>query len=435
MDDHQENNKNLQPIKRYLHMASATEESIDAFIDALLDEADEDWVNPDTVVRKTLRDDGFDLSQVAHYWSQKASTGDREGLLAVVKFQSGALHAVINCPVFPLVQGARVLQPKALPAMSTLTEGMPAGRISASDGYVHYGTSYPLESMEEDQIPHTFRRLRNRLQRVKNALMVAYMRYFGADQAEIDKLIMVPVLPDIPLKDEDAERINYFLLQADQRARDLFVYLMEKWSKMGYIVGTTPQSIVLDAPYGKKDGRVRVAILLSGLSQNVADYFDGEGYEAIPPSIILRWASLREQDAIPAEAYAAYEQTVTDAFKLRLTSSSAHIKEVLDMNQAAAEELVMAMGALVSSIDHTAVKPKKRASRSTPNRVQASLDLCDPNTRATFERMVTGWKAAGGTVQCTKIGRIYLKMHTQPHKTGDLSRLARRFNLLTLICP
>ena len=101
MDDHQDNNKQPQPIKRYLHMASATEESIDAFIDALLDEADEDWVNPDTVVRKTLRDDGFDPSQVAHYWSQKASTGDREGLLAVVKFQSGALHAVINCPVFP----------------------------------------------------------------------------------------------------------------------------------------------------------------------------------------------------------------------------------------------------------------------------------------------------------------------------------------------
>jgi hypothetical protein len=337
--------------------------------------------------------------------------------------------------VFPLVLGERVLQPDALKATLALTEGMPAGHISARDGYVHYSTSYPLESMEEDQIPHIFRRLRNRLQEVKNALLVAYQRYFGADQAEIDRLILLPILPDIALSNVDEERINYFLLQADQRARDLFVYLMEQWSKMGYIVGTTPQSIVLDAPYGEKDGRVRLAILLSGLSQNVADYFDGEGYEAIPPSIILRWASLREQDGIPAEAYAAYEQTVTDAFKLRLTSSSAHIKEVLDMNQAAAEELVMAMGALVSSIDHTAVKPKKRASRSTPNRVQASLDLCDPNTRATFERMVTGWKAAGGTVQCTKIGRIYLKMHTQPHKTGDLSRLARRFNLLTLICP
>ena len=213
------------------------------------------------------------------------------------------------------------------------------------------------------------------------------------------------------------------------------MYLMEQWAGKGYIVGTTPQSIVLDAPYGEKDDRVRLAILFSGMSQNIVDYFEGEGYEVVPPAIILRWESLRQQDGISAEAFAAYQHKVTDTLKLRLTSSSAHVQEVLDMDKAAVEELVVAMGALVNSIDHTAVQPKKRAPRSTPNRVQDSLDLCDPHTRATFERMVTGWKAAGGTVQCTKIGRIYLKMHTRPHKTGDLSRLARRFNLLTLVCP
>jgi hypothetical protein len=435
MDDQLENNTKPQPIKRYLHMASATEESIDAFIDALLDEADEGWVDPDSVVRKTLCDDGVDPSQVAHYWSQMASTGDREGLLAVVEFQSGELYAVINCPVFPLVQGGRVLQPETLPTISALTEEMPAGRIFAWDGYVAYSTSYPLREMEEDQISHTFRQLRNQLQKVKNELMVAYGRYFGADQAKIDKMILLPVLPDISLTDEDAEGINYFLLKADQRARDLFVFLMEQWAGMGYIVSTTPQSIVLDAPYGEGDGRVRLAILQLGLSQNVVDYFEGEGYEVVPPAIILRWESLRQQDGIPPEAFAAYQQKVTDTLKLRLTSSSAHVQEVLDMDKAEAEELVMAMGALVRSIDHTVVKSKKRASRSTTSRVKVSLGLCDQTTRARFERLIGAWTAAEGTVQCTKIGRIYLKMHTRPHKTGDLSRLARRFNLLTLVCP
>jgi hypothetical protein len=424
--------------KRFLRLSGATEEDVDAFIDSLLDEAaqmDKDRVDPDAVVRKTLRDYGVDPSQVAHYWSQKASTGDREGVLVVVEIQSGTLHAVINCPVLPLVQKERALQPEALPALSALTDGMPAGCVSARNGYVTYTTSYPLGTMEEDQIPHIFRRLHNRLQRVKNALMIAYERYFGADQAEIDKMILLPVLPDISLSDEDAKRIHYFLLQADQRARDLFVYLMEKWAGMGYIVGTTPQSIVLDAPYGENDSRVRLSILQSGLSQNVADYFEGEGYEPIPPSIILRWASLREQDGIPADAFATYEQKVTDALKLRLTSSSAHVQEVLEMDQVAAEKLLEAMGAMVISIDHTAVKPKKRAPRSTPSRVQASLELCDPSTRARFERLIGACEVSDGTVQCTKIGRIYLKMHTRPHKTGDLARLVRRFNILTLVCP
>jgi hypothetical protein len=111
MDDHQENNKNLQPIKRYLHMASATEESIDAFIDALLDEADEDVVDPDTVIRKILRYHGVDPSQSVHYWTQKASTGDREGVLAVVECQSSEWHAVIHCPCSPLSWGSGCSNP------------------------------------------------------------------------------------------------------------------------------------------------------------------------------------------------------------------------------------------------------------------------------------------------------------------------------------
>lgn len=424
--------------KRYLRLAGATEEDVDAFIDSLLDEAailEKDRVDPEAVVRKTLQDYGVDPSQMAHYWSQKASTGDREGVLAVVELQPGEWHAVINCPVFPVTQGERTLQPEALPELMALADGVPSESISVRDGYVHYSESHPLDALNADEIPHAFSRLRNHLQGLKNVLMVALQRYFRADEDSIAKLILLPVLPDVQLTDEDAERINTFLLHADQRARDLFVHLMEQWAGMGYIVSTTPQSIVLDAPYGGGDGRVRLAILQSGLSQNVADFFENEGYEVIPPSIILRWTSLREQDGIPAEAFDAYQQKVTDTLKLRLTSSSAHVQEVLDMDRVAAEKLLEAMGILVNSIDHTAVKPNKRASRSTPNRVVASLELCDSKTRATFERMVTGWKAAGGTVQCTKIGRIYLKMHTRPHKTGDLSRLARRFNLLTLVCP
>jgi hypothetical protein len=372
---------------------------------------------------------------MVHYWSQKASTGDREGVLAVVGLQSGEWHAVINCPVFPLKQGERVLQPEGLPELVALADGVPTGSISVRNGYVHYSESHPLDALDEDEIPHAFRRLRNQLQGVKNALMVAYQRYFGADDADVARLILVPVLPDVQLTDEDAARINTFLLHADQRARDLFVSLMEQWDALGYLVGTTPQSIVLDAPYGENGDRVRLAILQPGLSQNVADYFEGEGYEAIPPAIILRWDSLRKQEGIPADAFAAYQQTVMESLKLRLTSSSAHVQEVLDMDQAVVGKLVDAMDALVRSIDHTAVKPKKRASRSTPNRVQDSLDLCDPTTRARFERLIGAWKVVEGTVQCTKIGRIYLKMHTRPHKTGDLSRLARRFNLLTLVCP
>lgn len=438
MDDQKEPENQSQPAKRYLHLAGATEDDIDAFIDALLEEAeqkDRARIDPDDVVKQTLQDFGVDPSQRSRYWSQKASTGDREGVLAVVELGTGECCTVTCCPIFPLAQGERILPPEALPALLALVEKMPAGRIFALNGYVTYSNCSPLGKIEADQIPHIFRQLRNQLQRVKNELMIARERYFGSDQSEIDKMIFLPILPDILLSDEDAERIHFFLLRSDQQARDLFVYLMEQWSGMGNIVGTTPQSIVLDARYGQQGARVRLAILHSGLSQNVVDYFEGEGYETSPPTIILRWDSLRMQDGIPMKAFTAYKDVVSQALSLRLTSSSAHVQDVLSLDLGAMDKLLAAMHTLVKKIDHSAVKPKKRAPQSTPSRVQDSLDLCDPVTRARFERLIDAWKVKAGKVQCTKIGRIYLKMNNRPHKTGNISRLARCFNLLTLVCP
>ncbi|MFU8827699.1 MAG: hypothetical protein ACNA70_09470, partial [Brevefilum sp.] len=349
--------------------------------------------------------------------------------------KSGEWWSVINCPIIPLVRGGRTINPEALPALLEYAEGLLFEYVSAQGGFLHYVNCFPLEALEEADLPYVFRRLRNHLQGVKNALMIAYERYFGANDEAITRMILLPALPDIRLTDQDAERIHFFLLRADQHARELFVHLMEQWVDRGYIVSTTPTSIVLDARYGEHGDQVRLAILHSGQSQNVADFFEDENYEAIPPAIILRWDSLRKQEGIPTDAFTAYQQAVEKCLTLRLTASSAHVQGVLTLDLAAMDHLVEAMGALVRRIDHGAVTPKVRAPRSTPSRVKSTLDLCDPFVRNLFDRMVTSWRAAGGIVQCTKIGRIYLKLQTRDHKSGNLARRARRFNMLTLVCP
>jgi hypothetical protein len=177
-----------------------------------------------------------------------------------------------------------------------------------------------------------------------------------------------------------------------------------------------------------------LAILKLGISQNFAARTNQE-VEVEPPSIILRWDSLRKQSGIPSLAFAAYVQTVQDTLKLRLTPSSAHVQEVLSLEITSVQKLISAMAALAESIQHEAVQPRKKTGPVTPANIQATLDRCDPHTQNIFKRLIQAWQAAGGVVQATKLGRIYFKLKTRAHQAGTLARAEHRFTLLTLVSP
>ena len=70
-------------------------------------------------------------------------------------------------------------------------------------------------------------------------------------------------LPDIRVRPKELLAVAKVLAACDEKARSRrTVFLMEQWDRSGHVVGTTPQSITLDALGGR--ARCRIAVLLPG---------------------------------------------------------------------------------------------------------------------------------------------------------------------------
>ena len=49
--------------------------------------------------------------------------------------------------------------------------------------------------------------------------------------------------------------------------------------------------------------------------------------------------------------------------------------------------------------------------------------------------LIESWNQAGGTVQCSRPGRIYLKFQSREHEFGEYGRRSHNFNLAVLAAP
>ena len=67
--------------------------------------------------------------------------------------------------------------------------------------------------------------------------------------------------------------------------------------------------------------------------------------------------------------------------------------------------------------------------------MQETLLACEPRVQQVYTTLIEGWNQAGGTVQCSRPGRIYLKILSREHKFGEYGRQSHKFNLAVLAAP
>jgi hypothetical protein len=102
---------------------------------------------------------------------------------------------------------------------------------------------------------------------------------------------------------------------------------------------------------------------------------------------------------------------------------------------AQAKRLLKAMKNLAGCIRPELTEQPPPVKPVTPDNIRGTLKLCPPEAQAIFKKLITDWMGAGGTVQAKQTGRIYLRLKTKAHRSGNLARLQRNFNLLVLAAP
>lgn len=120
----------------------------------------------------------------------------------------------------------------------------------------------------------------------------------------------------------EIKTIYAVLSRCNEMTQEIYISLMESWFKAGYIVNTTPSSIVLDIPYGNRTARL--AILLPGVSEGLAALQPAE--RAYPSTIILFWEKLRKYKGYPGEFIDKYQKTVGMITSFHKTEFTIHIE-------------------------------------------------------------------------------------------------------------
>jgi hypothetical protein len=67
--------------------------------------------------------------------------------------------------------------------------------------------------------------------------------------------------------------------------------------------------------------------------------------------------------------------------------------------------------------------------------MQETLLACEPRVQQVYTTLFEGWNQAGGNVQCSRPGRIYLKILSREHEFGEYGRQSHKFNLAVLAAP
>lgn len=233
------------------------------------------------------------------------------------------------------------------------------------------------------------------------------------------------VLPDISMRPKDMVAVTAMLSLCNQQAQEIFRFLMEKWTRAGFVVGRTARAIVLDAPAAAPHAN-RIAMLMPGDSST-----PGSG----PAGICLFWENLRSQKQFPSAAVDTYQAKVRKIAQVRETASSAHIRVDESLDHACVVALLEAMKVLARAIRPELAEAPATSKPVTPTNLRETLAMCAPDIQKVFAVLVEGWEAAGGTVQAKQAGRIYLRMKTKRHSSGNYARLPRNFNILVLAAP
>jgi len=353
------------------------------------------------------------------------SVGSARGQVGVVERMKGLHYLVAVAPVLLLPEGEQVPSGFYELLLELNHDRTLSSHFSIHDGVVYVSLTRPIRGLDEAEVDDA----------VRTVMMVAD----GWDEelkraldAFLNAVPRVVELPNIKMMPKEAQMVTAVLAHSDSHARDIFRYLMERWQRYDYVVDPAEAGIGLKIPLGDK-------------SYSLASM--GPSHGDSPALLILGWESLRKRRAFPAKAIDKYQKAVTKIIELtKVTESTAHIEVTESFDLESAKALLRAMRALAKE-----AQPERDDEPVTwpPNLPQMDIDVgdvtlanmrdtllaCEREVQNKFAVLIEGWAQAGGTVQCSKPGRIYLKFKTREHELPELGRLSHNFNLAVLAAP
>lgn len=383
------------------------------------------------MIDEVLEIAGHDPALVTNTWARELTLEGIDGVLAIVRFSDGEYAAVFNLPMIIMPVYGKTLSVGDVMELLTAIPDIPSAQFPLKDNVVRILHCLPLRPVDEGSLNDVSDSLLKAVESVRRDLLAAIRHFHNIPSPEEDSYPK-PALPNIKMTPKEM-RVIYNLLQScNSQVQGLFTLLMERWARAGFIVGTTAYSAVLDIPYGNRTARL--AMLTPGLSKGLAVLIPaGRPY---PPRIILFWESLRRfYKGFPAECVDKYQKTVRKIAPMRTTGSSTHIDMNDKFDTAAARALLKAMRTLAGAVRPEMVGKPGTSGPVTPENIRRTLSSCPVHVQEVYRELMSGWKTAGGTVQCAKPGRICLKMKTKAHKSGWFAKIPRNFNLAVMAGP
>ncbi len=372
----------------------------------------------------------YDLTTLTAIWTHAVTLQGAKGVLAIAQFGAEQSIAVINIPIVVMPVYGKIINLGEVMQLLTVISEIPSAQYAFKDNILFFTLCLPLHSFYRENLQAVFDSLLSGVETVRANLLAAIRHFYEIKPPE-ELTYPEPVLPNIKMTPKEMQVVYGVLTKCNQQIQAIYTFLMEKWAKAGYLVTTTAHSIVLDSPYGNRT--TRLAMLMPGLSAGLAAL--QPAVTAHPPTIILFWESLRKRQGFSPENIDVYQSVVKKISALHITESSAHIEMGNSFDMKSAQALLKAMKTLAQSVRSDEVEAPATSGLVTPDNIQLTLAACPENVQAIYKILVDGWKTAGGTVQCASAGRIYLKMKTKAHRSGNFAQFPRNFNLAVLAAP
>jgi hypothetical protein len=382
------------------------------------------------MILQVLEINQYDPTAIAFLSIREITLQGIDGVLAVVGFDPDIYIVVLNLPVVVMPVYGKILTIGDVMQLLTVVSEIPSAQFALEDNIVFFTLCRPLYSFDKEKIPAIFDSILKGTEELRVDLLAAVRHYYQIKPPD-EWSYPDPDLPNIKMTPKEMQIINSVLSRCKQNVQEVFIQLMEKWYKAGYLVSTTPSTIVLDAPYG--DRTFRLAVLIPGTSEGLAA-LQPLGYVQLPV-IALSWESLRRNKGLPGEAVDGFQKAVNKISAFHVTEASAHIEMDDQFGVSSANALIKAMKALAKSVRPDLVEEPTSSAPVTPDNIQLTLASCSEHVQEIYNILIESWRAAGGTVLCSRPGRIYLRMETKAHRSGKFAQIARKFNLAVLAAP
>jgi hypothetical protein len=386
-------------------------------------------ITPDqahALIDGVLRSYGLDPTRVTDpYGWRHLSLGSVDGIVGVVEWQPDTYYLAVVVPILEVPADPEGLAGFYKGLLELNHDGTLAAHFSIYENRVFVGLTRPIRGLDEEEVEDAIRAV----------LIVAdsYDEWLKAELAAALALIPpeLPDLPNIKMTPREAGTVGAVLSACDVHGQEIFRYLMERWYRSGFIVdpGSSGNSfkVQLDSE------RYSLASIRPGV---------GERRQLI----VLGWEGLRRRGIFSREAVDRFQAAVSKITALQATESTAHLEVTEAFDKQSARRLLKAWRDLARAARPSTEEAKfewdpdlppveLKVGEKTLAGIQETLQACEVRVQRIYARLIEGWNQAGGTVQCSRPGRVYLKLKSREHEFGEYGRQSHLFNLAVLVAP